>query len=631
MSNFSTAFKNKFRGGVTYKSSLGYDSSTFYKSSSWSYLKDYGYGYSSYSYKKGMDEESKTILRTSYKTIYDTIVILDFPFQIKLAFTRELGSRRSSKYVYMFLPTSVLNLKKTTEEKLDCMCSIGVHESAHLKYTELRTLRKYFELRHIGEKKSAVRDYLSEIFVNILEDERVENRLLMERPGYSVYIDKLNKFDYEQSKFLSETQKEKCLQLIKDVVNIIRFRSLTSGSTLPEEQTNKILDIVEPIYSDSSNTKLSCTISDLIVDFVLNELYSMYDVSDYEKREDYLNSKLCGSGILKKTEFDFFRDVYTGKDASLNEGDYVHCTNPIAEDLEGEEEDLVNFCDILNGDVVEYPDDSYVRKVGIINERDKSNYLEIRKRMLPYVPALKKLVFVKDKNFDFDIRGCRSGLLDTTKLAEAYQGEQHVYVRQGQVRTNSTAICIVVDESGSMGYGGRIRSARETAILMYEAFSNIPGVELFIYGHTADTLKSGSTEVTCYCSPKDKNPFSLSTIRARNENRDGQAILTIAKDVRKYTKSHCTMFVLSDGEPCANEYWGSRANHDTKRKIEKAEKNFDMEVFGILIDRYGAAETIYGPNKFIDLSKDLSEFAVKLGKIVTNAALKNKTTKITYA
>jgi hypothetical protein len=630
MSDFSTAFKNKFRGGVTYKSSLGYDSSTFYKSSSWSYLKDYGGYYDSHSYRKGMDEESKTILRTSYKTIYDTIVILDFPFQIKLAFTRELGSRRSSKYVYMFLPTAVLNLKKTTEEKLDCMCSIGVHESAHLKYTELRTLRKYFELRKICDKKLSVSSYLSEIFVNILEDERVENRLLMERPGYSVYIDKLNKFDYEQSEFLSETQKDKCLQLIKDVVNIIRFRSQTPGSTLlSEEQTNKILDIVEPIYSDSSNTKLSCTTSDLIVEFVMNELYSMYDVSDYEKRDDYLNSELCG--ILKAIEFDFFRDVYTGKDASLNKGDYVYRTSPIADDLVREEEELVNFCDILNGDVVEYPDDSYVKKAGIIFESDKSNYFEIRKKILPYVPALKKLVFVKDKNFDFDIRGCRSGLLDTTKLAEAYQGEQHVYVRQGQVRTNSTAICIVVDESASMSYGGRIRSARETAVLMYEAFSNIPGVELFIYGHTADTLKRCSTEVTCYCSPKDKNPFSLSKIKAREENRDGQAILTIAKDIRKYTKSHCTMFVLSDGEPCANDYWGKEANNDTKRKIEKAEKNFDMEIFGILIEGYGEAESIYGANKFIDLSKDLSEFAVKLGKIVTNAALKNKTTKITYA
>jgi nitric oxide reductase activation protein len=169
------------------------------------------------------------------------------------------------------------------------------------------------------------------------------------------------------------------------------------------------------------------------------------------------------------------------------------------------------------------------------------------------------------------------------------------------------------------------RIARKTAILFNEAFGSIPGVDLFIYGHTADFLENHSTQLNIYREPgMGIDRYSaLSEIRALYENRDGDAILTAAKRVRKKTLSKCTMFVISDGSPCAYDYWGSEAVKDTRKKILQAQA-LDFNIIGICIDSVPEMDDMY--DSWIDISSDLSQFPVKLGRIVKKTIMDSRST-----
>ena len=244
---------------------------------------------------------------------------------------------------------------------------------------------------------------------------------------------------------------------------------------------------------------------------------------------------------------------------------------------------------------------------------------------------IKKIVRGHDKNYDFNILGCRSGLLDTNKLAEAYQGIPQVYVRKGQVRTNKTTVCILIDESGSMGWGvrghlSRADLARDTAILLNESLKSIPGIDLYIYGHSGDMVYSGATEINVYREgKKEKSPFALGKVRARSENRDGTAILETAKRVRKFTSDPVLMFIISDGSPSADFYRGYGAVQDTASKVKQVE-GMGFNTVAITICSYRASE-MYPRN--IDLSDDLSILPLALGKIVKKLIIQDKKTTTT--
>ena len=74
-------------------------------------------------------------------------------------------------------------------------------------------------------------------------------------------------------------------------------------------------------------------------------------------------------------------------------------------------------------------------------------------------------------------------------------------------------VCLLVDESGSMG-GGRIERARQTCISIKEALQENSMLNLWVMGHTADGERwhndPNTTNMTIYHSPKMKDrPYGL--------------------------------------------------------------------------------------------------------------------------
>ena len=181
------------------------------------------------------------------------------------------------------------------------------------------------------------------------------------------------------------------------------------------------------------------------------------------------------------------------------------------------------------------------------------------------------------------MKSMRSGRLDTNKIAEAAQQVPTIYERFGQVTTSKVCVGVLIDESGSMG-GSKIQKAREAAIFINEVFKKMPDVELFIYGHTADTNGRDSVDMTVY---REKgyitDSFSLGSVEAHANNRDGDAIFAAARRMRGQTENQGLLIVLSDGAPSASGYGGRSAIDDTRKKVTRAQ-SLGFQVIQIAIE-----------------------------------------------
>lgn len=598
-----------------YKSSLGY--SGIGGGSLWGGSSSYRYG-STFSFSglaSGLradefDEfkEVSTVIQKAVKESRDLVVILDFPFSVKISFSNsEVSQYKDDRKI--FVPTNYLDDKsKTGEEKIKLFCSLAVHEATHLKYSELKVHDKFFANLEADAGTDEKRKRLIRLLVNLIEDERIEDRLLKERPGYLEFVETEKQYQYET--FISIMTSKEARGSMSFLINL--FRLIRFPKNIDEDIIKKYNDIYEKVGSIvcplPESTKESCLAAKKVYDVVAEA------VKDFPEIEKELN---------RLPAFDTTSDILW----SLNHGtdqSNLMCPNRgsissvLKDRMAGEY--MESICDGSMEFGVEK--NVYFNTAEQCEWRYKKRLAEVSK----YIPGVRKLIQGYDKNFTFNIPGCRSGMLDTTKLAEAYQGVPQVYIRQGKAITNKLAVCILIDESGSM-CGSKEERAAEGAILLYEALKNEPGVELFVYGHTGDQMYSGSTEITVYAEHGKKlSRYGLGSSRAKYENRDGLAILEVAKRVRKQTDLHMLMFVLSDGQPSAHNYRGYGAVLDTKEKVAKAEK-LDIDIIQISIDYVPAAKEMF--KNYIDISGDCCNLAKKLSCIIKKLIVKNKSTVIT--
>jgi nitric oxide reductase activation protein len=282
------------------------------------------------------------------------------------------------------------------------------------------------------------------------------------------------------------------------------------------------------------------------------------------------------------------------------------------------------LAELVKGIAVKVENETYFR----IAKGEEKSYKFFARQVSPHVNAIKKVLKTSNRNYEFNIHGCRSCLLDEAKIAEAFQGVPQVYLRKGKVETSSSSVVVLIDESGSMSGKDKIIMAKKAAILIREALKGT-GTDLYIYGHSADSIYSGATEITIYQEGKSANisPYALSDVQARYENRDGTAILEVAKRVRKKTKDPILMFVLSDGLPCAHHYWGRESEIDVHDKVKKVE-GMDFTVVQVTIDTMNEENCKRMFTNVIHLEKDLGDLPKKLGKVIKKAIMKERKTEV---
>lgn len=584
-----------------YTSSLGWSRNKLSDSSS--YYSSWGGG-SSWSYSNSgssFDKASLLLLAKAYKAVRDMVVILDFPFEVivKLSTYSSGLKAKTKKTRAIFVPSKVIDSKDyTDDEKINILCGLGTHEASHLKYTEYRTYTNFV--------KGATRE--EKFFTNLIEDVRVEDRLLSERPGYLNFIEQANKFRYSELEKTSLSTPTEVNDILLNVIKFIRYPDKVDASVIRKyeayfKEINNILSEDRQFTKDSCviGSKLYSRLCDIFTELKYDLNYIRLFINDLcpDDAFEVKYGQDAGSGSLKDSEIaDLFKSS-TGTGSSIL------------------------YDELITGNVeLGEGDKTYIKKPLGNLER----YLDIKKQILKYVPGIKKLIQGTDKNYDFIVHGCREGLLDTNKLAEAYQGVPQVYIKKGKVQTNKTTVCVLVDQSGSM-YGPKMNLARQAAVLLNESLKDLPGIDLYIYGHSADENMDGDTCIYSYREgSKYKPPYALSDATEHRNNRDGVAILEVAQRVRKQTQDNCIMFVLSDGQPVArNGYSGWIGIQDTKKKVKQVEK-MGFTVIQISIDYVHYAKEMF--DNVISLEYDIANLPKRLSQIIKKAIVRSKTTTV---
>lgn len=235
----------------------------------------------------------------------------------------------------------------------------------------------------------------------------------------------------------------------------------------------------------------------------------------------------------------------------------------------------------------------------------------------------KKLLDLLDVNFDpktDKVDNLRNGKLDVAKIATVQSGNTRVYYKvEENISTKPFALCILMDESGSMD-GYKKRQQHNLVKILYKTFSQIlPKDKIYIYGHSGDSEEHVDPEIRIYHDPYNQNfeecfYAQMSEINF-NENYDGIVIEKIYDEIRSKTSENILFISISDGQPSGCNYGGQSAVDEMKRVIEKCRRDGFVTV-GIGFE-YDGVKNIYSYSSTITNLQDSPKIvSTLLNKVV---------------
>ena len=208
------------------------------------------------------------------------------------------------------------------------------------------------------------------------------------------------------------------------------------------------------------------------------------------------------------------------------------------------------------------------------SEYDRDRYKTEKRLMKGQISKLKKKIQLYGNLQKHHIYNQKRGILDKRQLHKIPMGMTDIFRATVIQEDKPLDICILVDESGSMG-SYTMRDARMGAIAVKEALADNEKINLWVYGHSADETVKGQTDMIEYWSPTMKDrPMAMGGMKARYENRDGNAIVASADKVKSESdnNAHKLMIVMSDGAPSADGYRGHGAKDHTKKCVKHIEQ-----------------------------------------------------------
>lgn len=578
------------------------------------------------------------IIKEAYGMARDYIVAMDTPYRVTLRLSPEANCT-DSKVVY--LATRVFDDADLSDgQKIDTFVGLAVHEGCHLKYTDFSQMAT--------EPNGIVRN-----LINVLEDERIERLCGEQMPGYANFLKatKYYMFDlYRQRKMeeAQQTELPKHVRLLNAILAIIRYPKALGDADL--EEFAEVLYDVREVVLDYPATPAAVTSAAKDIYEIIKKYFEKEEQSgrgdeggegSSSQSEDRKDGK--GSAGAEKPSQGESREEENGKgNPSSPGGDIEKAVEQALSELEEEMESMDEITSDPSGqdslgeeDMADCVKKDDCQLAGICEnmislgetsgsvlykaKEDKEIYEDSLRRVRKYIPAISKTLKGHCSDYAVTYHGMRSGLLDTGKLAEAYQGVQTVYVREGMVKSDRIAVCVLIDESGSM-YGEKIRAARDLGVLLNEAISTIPAIDLYIYGHTygdrcRDSYCEGRqiAELQVYREKGYAPKKALGSVDARSGNLDSYAIREAAARMRKLSSCRKNlMFVITDGAP--NERYEQLSS--TVKQLEKQ----GMNIVAVCIEpSYDPAALYTNHVKFTDMSR----LAIDLGKMIKKTIMKN--------
>ena len=149
-------------------------------------------------------------------------------------------------------------------------------------------------------------------------------------------------------------------------------------------------------------------------------------------------------------------------------------------------------------------------------------------------------------------------------------------------RGKRLAVALLIDESGSMGWGDRMTHARKDCHCPFYDFCKSLGIPITIYGHSTDAGGVALYSYAEFDSVDNEDCYRLMDMCDRNGNQDGAALRFVAEHLCTRPELQKPLILISDGQPADYGYSGTEAEADL-RGIKKEYEKRDVILFAVAI------------------------------------------------
>lgn len=243
---------------------------------------------------------------------------------------------------------------------------------------------------------------------------------------------------------------------------------------------------------------------------------------------------------------------------------------------------------------------------------------------------LERAIMAKEmRDWEF---GLEDGRLDSRRLVSAYAGKPNVFKARSERNELDTAVCMLIDMSGSMAYDRRIRIAMDAAIALSQALEKT-SASYEVLGFNSKSRGSsggyGERYTTTRWEPLDLYVFkdfrerlfdaqaALGSItnHVGGNNVDGESVLWAYERLKKQPQRRKILLVLSDGAPAFHTCDCTWPERHLTNVIERL-KSENVDLVGIGIGDH-AVEKFYPRHVVLhDLSDLAGECMDQLGKLL---------------
>lgn len=608
----------------------------------------------SYSSFFAPDLNKRKLLRDSYRHACDIRDIMDIPRSIRIQLNVDAETSCTDGKT-VIVSTKVYDDNKIDNNvKLDVFLGTTIHEFSHILYTDMAEIRK-----------NRPNKFLFNLF-NTIEDERIEYNTTQNYPGYANFIGQA-KYYYFDLLYKKAEKQDDLMDVLQNILYIVRYPARVDTKVIYRHQV--LFDKIKKVLCDFGNNSKEAydkaeKIYKLLLDYFKFPPPPPEEQQEGDEEQDQSDSSEGQSDSGEGQEgSDGSSDPQNSKQSSQkqdskdNEGSDKNSKTqsspksgsdegsagkkkqePIkaytqeeikqaAEKLTEQMRRLITSNTSLNSNEIkdewdskeiadEYKqikDDVFIVKQEDYERRYKADFDTVKQHINGLVNTFSKF-FVEQ---EYRLTGMRRGVLDTNKLAEAYQAVETVYSNKFKRTTPGLDVCVLIDESGSMS-GTNIASARKCAILLNEVFLRLKQCDFYVYGHTADNRHMGEVTINVYRDHWNRNRYALGKVESYSNNKDSVAIEETYKMVRKQTSKPLLMFVISDGAPSAYGLRGQPAVEEVKKVVNRIESNGDTLVCQIAIESHFRPQDMF--NHYVVMT-DMNTFPSDLSGYVMNTLI----------
>lgn len=608
----------------------------------------------SYSSFFAPDLNKRKLLRDSYRHACDIRDIMDIPRSIRIQLNVDAETSCTDGKT-VIVSTKVYDDNKIDNNvKLDVFLGTTIHEFSHILYTDMAEIRK-----------NRPNKFLFNLF-NTIEDERIEYNTTQNYPGYANFIGQA-KYYYFDLLYKKAEKQDDLMDVLQNILYIVRYPARVDTKVIYRHQV--LFDKIKKVLCDFGNNSKEAydkaeKIYKLLLDYFKFPPPPPEEQQEGDEEQDQSDSSEGQSDSGEGQEgSDGSSDPQNSKQSSQkqdskdNEGSDKNSKTqsspksgsdegsagkkkqePIkaytqeeikqaAEKLAEQMRRLITSNTSLNSNEIkdewdskeiadEYKqikDDVFIVKQEDYERGYKADFDTVKQHINGLVNTFSKF-FVEQ---EYRLTGMRRGVLDTNKLAEAYQAVETVYSNKFKRTTPGLDVCVLIDESGSMS-GTNIASARKCAILLNEVFLRLKQCDFYVYGHTADNQHMGEVTINVYRDHWNRNRYALGKVESYSNNKDSVAIEETYKMVRKQTSKPLLMFVISDGAPNAYGLRGQPAVEEVKKVVNRIESNGDTLVCQIAIESHFRPQDMF--NHYVVMT-DMNTFPSDLSGYVMNTLI----------